>query len=117
MIETIACVMVAKALVFDKIERYSQDMGAYVGMVDYIVRNESGYSNCAVGDAHVAKPSLGLAQINLHYNPAVTQEEAFDPDFAIKYLIEDLRGGRCSKWTTCRRFRQLYPDHPYFAKG
>lgn len=117
MIETIACIALAKTLVFDKIEYYSRELGAYEGMVDYIVRNESGYYNCAKGDFHVPKPSLGLVQINLHYNESVKPEEAYDADFAIQYLINDLRRGKCDKWTTCRKFRELNPNHPYFSSG
>lgn len=113
--ESLVCIALAKTLVADKIAYYSKEMGAYEGMVDYIVRNESQYNNCAKGDFHVAKPSLGLVQINLHYNATVTPEQAFDPDFAIKYLINDLKEGKCGKWTTCRAFQKKYPNHPYFS--
>lgn len=116
-IEALACIAISKALVLDKIEYYSQEMGAYPAMVDFIIRNESTYNNCAVGDGHITghdKPSLGLAQINLFHNPSVSPEEALDPDFAIKYLINDLRAGKISKWTTGRMFKKLYPNHPYF---
>lgn len=87
-------------------------------MVDFIVRNESRYNNCAVGDAHITgkeTPSIGLVQINMKYNPSVSPEEAANPDFAIKYLINDLRAGKCQKWATCVDFRRLYPHHPYFS--
>jgi hypothetical protein len=114
LIETALCIALAKSLVADKIEYYSKELGAYEGMVDYIVRNESNYNNCAKGDLHVQKPSLGLVQINLHYNPTVAPAQAYDADFAIQYLINDLKAGKCSKWTTCRWFKQKYPTHPYF---
>lgn len=92
-------------------------MGAYEGMVDFIVGHESQYNNCSIGDTKITgkdKPSLGLVQINMFYNPSTTPQEALDPDYSIKYLINDLRDGKCSKWTTCRAFKKLYPDHPYF---
>lgn len=114
MLEILACVALSKALIADKIHYYSQEMGAYEGMVDFIVRNESGYDNCAKGDISLAKPSLGLAQINSHFNPDVTPTEALDPDYAIPYLIDNLRDGKCSKWSTCVLFKKLYPNHPYF---
>lgn len=114
MVETIACILIAKSLVFSKIEYYSRELGAYENMVDFIIRNESTYNNCAVGDHHVKEPSYGLVQINTHFNPDVKPEQAFDPDFAIQYLIEDLKEGKCQKWTTCRLFKKKYPNHPYF---
>lgn len=87
-------------------------------MVSYIVEKESGFNNCAVGDTHITGkdfPSLGLSQINLLYNPDVTPEQALDPDFAIQYLIKDLRAGKFYKWTTGRMFKAKYPNHPYFS--
>ena len=115
MIETLVCIALAKSLIHDKITYYSREMGAYESMVDYIVRNESQYNNCAKGDFHVPKPSLGLVQINLFYNATVTPKDAYNSDFAIQYLINDLRLGKCSKWTTCRAFKAKYPTHPYFS--
>lgn len=117
LIESIACIALTKALIYDKITYYSQELGAYESMVDYIVRNESQYNNCAAGDFHVPRPSFGLAQINLYYNPTVTQSEAYNPDFAIPYLINDLRAGKWRKWTTARAFQKLHPDHPYFQNN
>ncbi len=120
MLETLlaGCLVLSKAQIQDKIEYYSQEMGAYTSMVDFIIRNESGYNNCIVGDAHITgkdTPSLGLSQINLKFNPSVTPEQALDPDFAIKYLINDLRAGKLAKWTTGRMFKAKYPNHPYFS--
>lgn len=117
MIETFVCLALTKSLIYDKITYYSRELGAYESMVDYIVRNESQYNNCAIGDAHItgsSTPSLGNVQINMKHNPDVAPQQAFNPDFAIPYLINDLRAGKCSKWTTCRNFRKLYPEHPYF---
>lgn len=117
MIATLACVILAKSLILDKIHYYSQELGAYEGMVTYIVENESQFNNCAVGDTHITgkdKPSLGLVQINMLYNASTSPEEALDPDYAIKYLINDLREGNWRKWTTARKFHDLYPNHPYF---
>jgi hypothetical protein len=44
--------------------------------------------------------SLGVAQINLHYNPNITYEQATDPDFSIEFLAKNLSIGN-GKWWAC----------------
>jgi len=39
--ETLACLAIAKALVMDKVDWYSKDLGAYPEIVSYIVDNEA----------------------------------------------------------------------------
>lgn len=49
--------------------------------------------------------SWGLAQINLHWNPSVTKEQALDPEFAIKWMSDNWGTtkwyGYISKTDTC----------------
>lgn len=94
--------MLAKELIIGHIEQVSRDFGVSYELMDYIVRNESGYNNCAKGDYHVPKPSLGLTQINLHYHPYIRPIDAYSPLFALEFLASNLREGRCAWWTTCR---------------
>lgn len=42
--------------------------------------------------------SFGLVQINLHYNPHITMEQATDPEYSIKFLAKELSLGHHSKW-------------------
>jgi len=42
--------------------------------------------------------SYGLAQINLHYNPHVTYEQATNPEFSINFLASNVAAGRASMW-------------------
>lgn len=44
--------------------------------------------------------SFGLVQINLHYNPHVTYEQASDPLFSLNYLAEKLSLGLHSQWAS-----------------
>lgn len=44
----------------------------------------------------------GLAQITSCYHPEVSDEEAHDVEFAIRFLIQGLLDGKCKKeWSTC----------------
>lgn len=42
--------------------------------------------------------SFGLVQINLHYNPNITYEQATDPEFSIELLAKWLSKGYHSRW-------------------
>ena len=42
--------------------------------------------------------SFGLVQINLHYNPNITYEQATDPEFSIELLANWLSKGYHSRW-------------------
>ena len=46
--------------------------------------------------------SWGLVQINLYAHPQITQEQATDIDFAIRFLIKGLRDGNGCWWTGYR---------------
>lgn len=109
MIEGLLCVAIAKSLVYDKIVTVSKDYGVSEGLMDYIVRNESNYNNCVQGDFHVPKPSIGLVQINMHYHPYITPQQATDPTFALEFLASKLKEGKCDLWTTCRAFKRKNP--------
>ncbi len=126
MIETLVCVALAKSLVVDKIKYWSEELGAYPEIVSYIINNESKKDRhgdllpCGDGDQHLSDPdgnahrSRGIAQINEYWHPEVSDTDAYDPDFAIRFVIDGLRKGKCSEWTTCRAFKKLHPKHPYF---
>ena len=96
-------------MIFHEIEKVSVKYQVSEGLVDYIVRNESSYNNCALGDFHVPKPSYGLAQINLYYHPLVKPHEAYNPLYALEFLASNLKAGNCSWWTTCRAFKKKFP--------
>lgn len=108
--ESLICVLVAKELVYSQIVTVSEKYGVSEGLVDYIVRNESGYNNCVRGDFHVPQPSIGLVQINMHYHPYISPQQASDPTFALEFLASKLKEGKCNLWTTCRKFKK---DNPH----
>lgn len=67
-----------------------------------MLRRESTWRWCAVGDFHVSKPSVGIAQINLRWNPAVTKEQALYWKWSVKWTARELKNGKVRKWTTGR---------------
>lgn len=102
MISALVCIVLAKELIYSKIEQVSHDYGVSEGLVTFIVENESHFNNCAVGDTDLEKPSLGLVQISMLYNPSVTPEMAYDPDFSLEFLASRIREGKVSMWSTYR---------------
>lgn len=46
--------------------------------------------------------SYGLVQINLDYNPTVTEEEATDPNFALDFMGKSWANGQAYHWTCWR---------------
>ncbi len=46
-----------------------------------------------------------MAAINLHYHPDVTKEEAFDPDFALRFAAKAIKEGKEDAWTVCNCFQ------------
>lgn len=42
--------------------------------------------------------SFGLVQINLHYNPNITYEQATDPEFSIELLAKWISQGNVIRW-------------------
>jgi len=112
LIESLICVALAKELIYHKIVEVSKEYGVSESVMDYVVRNESSYHNCAVGDTHLTDPegnkhiSRGLVQINEYYNATVTPEQAFDVDFSLRFLAEKLKEGKGRMWTTYRNMQK-----------
>lgn len=88
----------------------SQDMGYNKPEVAiHILGAESGfYPLVRDGDMksiceRTGKPirARGLAQITECWHPEVTDEQAYDVEFSIRFLIQYLKDGKCSQWSTC----------------
>lgn len=67
-----------------------------------VISCESDWNVHAIGDHGHAR---GLAQINDIYHPEVSQEQAFDPDFAITFMAKAMSEGRASEWTCWRQLK------------
>ena len=60
----------------------------------------------------------GLVQINLKYNPDVTEEEALDPVFALHFAASRIKKGSEHLWTACNcvsLVRSKVPSMPKMA--
>ena len=76
--------------------------GVSESLMRQIIKCESGFRPDAVGDAGY---SFGLVQIHLPSHPAVTKEQALDPEFATDFLAKNLSVDKGSMWT-CYRMLQ-----------
>lgn len=47
--------------------------------------------------------SFGLSQIHLTAHPDITQEQATDPDFALKFMAENLSKGKGKMWSCYKK--------------
>ena len=83
----------------ERIDFYANKYGVSAEVMDKVVNCESGYNPTARGDRGLAR---GLAQIRSDYHPTVTDEQAFDVDFPLDFLAENLAKGRGHLWTCWR---------------
>lgn len=51
--------------------------------------------------------SFGLAMIHLPSHPDVTKEQAQDPDFALRWMVDEFAQGHEWQWTCWRSFYQI----------
>lgn len=78
-------------------------------VVLHIIQHESNWNTEAEGDMNRicsrtgrAIRARGLVQITECYYPNISDVDAFNPKFAINFLISKLREGECrSQWSTC----------------
>lgn len=75
------------------------DVSEYV--MHTVINCESGYNPQAFGDHG---NSRGLVQIHKPSHPTITDEQAYDPDFSIRFLAQKLAEGKGSMWTCYRKF-------------
>lgn len=90
------------------ISHYAVKYEVSEALMTTIVRGESDFDPLAVGDMSITckrtdQPvrARGAVQITECYFPEITDDQAFDPDFAISFLAEKLSEGQCGLWTTC----------------
>lgn len=76
--------------------------------MNHIVNAESEGSTTIIGDMGIVckrtgKPvrSRGVVQISECYHPEVTDTEAFNEQFSIKFLAKNIKEGNCHEWSTC----------------
>ena len=84
-----------------------------VDMVFYIIEGESSFDPKNVGDMDIVcketgKPvrARGLLQITQCYWPQISDAQAFDPEWSIKWALPLLKNReKCLQtWTLCRKY-------------
>lgn len=114
---------IAKEVIFSKITEVSKDFGVSEAMLTYMVLNEAkktprgDFLPCGDGDTHLTDlegnphQSRGILQINKFYHPEVSDEQAYNPSFALEWTASRLRQGYCKEWTTCRAYmKKIIPS-------
>lgn len=78
-----------------EIDTVAEEYGVSPKVMHKIIKCESGYNPKALGDGG---KSRGLVQIHSDYHD-VSDEEAYDPKFAIEFLAKALREGKGNLWS------------------
>lgn len=81
------------------VEKYALEYGVSSTTMMQVIKCESGFNPKAVGDNGT---SYGLAQIHLPAWPHVTVAQATNPEFAIKFMAEQMSRGNARAWTCYR---------------
>ncbi len=86
----------------------AESHGVSAELLSTIVSRESQWNVKAVGDMQLVCPKTGkpvrakgLMQITDCYWPDISDDEAFDPTFALTWAAEKLANGECKLWSTC----------------
>lgn len=94
----------SKSEVLLLIEKISQQKSVSAEVLTNVIECESQFNPMALGDhGH----SRGLVQIYDDYNPTITHEQAYDPEFAINFLAEGIKSGQGYRWSC---YRKLYSE-------
>lgn len=68
-------------------------------MISDIIKCESNYDPKAVGDGGASR---GLVQIHRPSHPDITDEQAFDPHFAVEFITSEVAKGNLWMWSCAR---------------
>jgi hypothetical protein len=81
------------------IQRYADLHQVDPVIMTKVIACESGFNERALGDSGYSR---GLVQIHSKYHPNVTDEMAYDSEYAINFLAEKLSQNKGSLWTCYR---------------
>lgn len=97
--------------IYEKIQRYSRHFQVPPELIIHIATNESRLNPDAIGDMNIickrtGKPvrSRGMFQISECYFPEISDRQAFDIDFSLIFVAQNIKNGKCHLWTTCRNY-------------
>ncbi len=93
----------------------AKEKGVSAELLSTIVSRESQWNEKAVGDMGISCPTTGkpvrargLMQITECYHGEISDDEAFDAEFALNWGAKKLKEGQCKKeFSTCRNLESL----------
>ena len=85
--------------IFEEIEVAGKRYNVSTSTLHAVIKCESRYDRFALGDHGWSR---GLVQIHGKYHD-VSDEEAYDPEFAIDFLAKHVSEGKGSLWTCYRK--------------
>jgi hypothetical protein len=88
----------------EKIVKYADEYNVSAEVISNVIKCESGFNPNAINDSPI-EYSVGLVQINLKAHKHITVDQAKDPDFAIKFIAENIANGNGRIWTC---YNKLY---------
>lgn len=101
---TVTLIEVKELTIEQKVVKYANQYNVSSQLMRDVVMCESGMNPNALGDqGH----SRGLSQIHDYYNPTISHEQAYDPDFALEFLAKGISSGQGGRWTCYRKLTQV----------
>lgn len=80
------------------VEKYAIEYKVSQELMEKIIQCESNWKVDAVNSSP-KEYSVGISQINLKAHPHISEEQAKDPEFAIKFLASNLAQNKGKMWT------------------
>lgn len=108
--------IVAVPTIEARIEAYSLSQGVSPKLAIYIASHESGFDADQIGDMYITcrrtgKPvrARGLYQITECFHPEISDAQAFDPDFSMKWAVKVMLDKKycMMQFSTCRDYYKL----------
>lgn len=85
------------------IKRVAQEENFDADLLLRLADCESETGKMMIGDTFMPQYSYGLFQINLHYHPNITIEQAMDYEWATRWTINEIKNGRLWKWSCANK--------------
>lgn len=96
-VETVVPVPVPETLE-EKAKRIAKEHGISYEKFSNLIESESKWNPNAVNEK---TGDYGVVQINLKSHPTISKEQALDPEFALTWAANEIKGGREWQWTVC----------------
>lgn len=100
-------VLETKAQMEQFLKKYATEKGVSYEEAHFTITCESNW-NPKIQSAHVKngvrEDSWGLVQIHLPSHKNITKEQALDPEFSIRFLVDNFASGDAKLWTCWRNY-------------